>query len=357
MTARVHGMGRELVAPDWPPLTLAEVSPVLGSLGLQAHRVTWSSPRPLSAAALVQAEGRTVFVKRHARAVRTADAVAVEHAFARHLAGRGLPVPDVLGTRADGQWTHEVHAAGSGDDTYRDVPSWEPFLRVEHAVATGRLLARIADTATGFTAPARTPTLLVTSWGALSSPGLQPALDAFVQERPLLRAALAERDWRRDVEVVLAPLHARLVPHLPRLPTQWTHGDGHASNFLWRGDDISAVLDLGLSDRTTPLLDLATAIERHAISWLDPQPAVRADLVDALLAGWHAVRPLSADDRAALAALLPLVHVEFALSELAYFSGVTGSRDNAALAYSYVFDHARWFGTLAGRELLDRLLH
>ena len=357
MTSRVHGMGRELVEPDWPPLTLAEVTPVLHGLGLKADRLTWNSPRPLSAAALVEAEGRAVFVKRHASVVRTAVAVEAEHAFARHLSSRGVPVPAPLGVSADGQWTYEVHAVGSGEDVYRDVLSWEPFLRVEHAVATGQMLARIADAARDFPAPARTPQLLVTSWSALSQPDLVAALDLFVRDRPLLQPALDGRRWRDDVASVLVPLHARLVPHLPRLASQWTHGDGHASNFLWRGDEISDVLDLGLADRTTPLLDLATAIERHCISWLDPEPAVRHDLVDALVAGWHEVRPLTPDDRSAVAAVLPLVHVEFALSELAYFSGVTGSRENADLAYAYVVDHARWFGSDAGRQLLRRLLH
>ena len=359
---RVHGMGRELVAPDWPPLTLPEVRRLLHRYGLAAQAIRWPSPRPLSAAALVETDGGVVFVKRHAEVVRTAEGLREEHAFAAHLRGKGVPVPEVLtdwtggSTVSDEGWTWEVQAQGVGADTYRDTLSWEPVTGAEHAFACGATLARIALAAKDFSAPVRRPQLLVSSWQAVSSPALLPALEEFVAARPLLAAALVDRDWHEDVRRVLAPLHGRLVPHLPALPPSWTHGDGHASNFLWQRDQVSAVLDLGLADRTTPLLDLATALERHCISWLDHEPVVRLDLVDALVAGWHAVRPLSPAEVAALADVLPLVHVEFALSETAYFAGVTRSAVNVALAYDgYLLGHAEWFAGPVGRRLREHL--
>ena len=46
----------------------------------------------------------------------------------------------------------------------------------------------------------------------------------------------------------------------------------------------------------------------------------------------------------------------FALSELAYFHGVQKSAENSALAYdTYFLGHAEWFGSDAGRYLLDHL--
>ena len=358
----VHGMGRELVAPDWPALTLPEVADLLRPYGLSARRLAWLSPRPLSAAAVVQTDRRAVFVKRHSSVVRTVNGLAEEHAFADHLRERGIPVPAVLtdqhGLRAIaiGPWTYEVHEQGRGADTYRDVPSWEPFLSCADSFATGAMLARIALAAAGFDAPTRRPQLLVASAGAILAPDLLPALEQHVRARPLLQAALRGRDWRADVERLLVPLHARLVPHLEGLATGWTHGDGHASNFMWRGSQVSDVLDLGLSDRTTPLFDLASAIERHCIGWLDPMPMVRFDFLAALLAGWSSVRPINARDAAALAALVPLVHVEFALSELAYFDRVTGSAQHAQLAYDgYLLGHARWFASEPGTELCQLL--
>lgn len=352
-------MGREPVVPDWPPLTLAEVRPLLATYGLDALRLTWRSPRPFSAAALVECAERSVFVKRHGAAVRNAQALAEEHALADHLRYKGIPVPEVLAdaeghrTRSDGPWTWEVHAVGAGDDLYRKVLSWEPFRSPAHAHAVGAALARLSTAVADYDAPARPPRLLTTSWGAVAQPDLLAGLTQHVEDRPLLRAALARRDWQTDVARHLVPLHADLVPHLPRLPAGWTHGDGHPSNFLWRGDDVVTVLDLGLADRTTPLLDLATAVERSCVSWLDAEPAGRPDDAEALIAGWSSV---TAVDRSALAALLPLAHVEFALSELAYFTGVTGSAENAALAYDgYLLGHARWFRSPAGAELLARV--
>ena len=359
---RVHGMGRELVAPDWPPLTLPEVRRLLRRYGLVAEAIHWPSPRPLSAAALVETDAGVVFVKRHAAVVRTVEGLREEHAFAAHLRAAGIPVPEVLtdgaGSSAvsDGGWTWEVQAQGEGADTYRDTLSWEPVTTPAHAYACGATLARIALAAKDFSAPTRQPQLLVSSWQAVSAPDLLTALEAFVAARPLLAEALADKDWQTDVRRVLGPLHAQLVPHLPALPSSWTHGDGHASNFLWQGDQVSAVLDLGLADRTTPLLDLATALERHCISWLDREPVVRLDLVDAIVAGWHAVRPLTPAEVAALPAVLPLVHVEFALSETAYFAGVTRAAANVDLAYDgYLLGHAAWFAGTAGRALCAHL--
>ena len=54
MTSRphlVHGMGNELVEPDWPPLTDDEVSEVLAGWGTAEVAdqpvVAWRSPRPM----------------------------------------------------------------------------------------------------------------------------------------------------------------------------------------------------------------------------------------------------------------------------------------------------------------------
>ncbi|HEY6274903.1 MAG TPA: hypothetical protein VIX86_01095, partial [Streptosporangiaceae bacterium] len=64
----VHGMGKELVEPDWPPLTGAEAGAVLarfpglaGGGPAPATVIGWRSPRPMSAAALVRIGGREVF--------------------------------------------------------------------------------------------------------------------------------------------------------------------------------------------------------------------------------------------------------------------------------------------------------
>jgi hypothetical protein len=128
----VHGMGKDLVEPDWPPLTEDEVNAVLAQYGEASagpdgeHAViTWWSPRPMSAAALVRGPATDVFVKRHDSRVRTAGQLAEEHAFAAHLRGRGLTVPAVRRTPggattvAGGHLVYEVHEVAAGVDLCR----------------------------------------------------------------------------------------------------------------------------------------------------------------------------------------------------------------------------------------------
>src|SRR5215472_28800 len=73
----VHGMGRDLTEPDWPPLTDEEVSLVLARYDDRAAGrpprpvIRWRSPRPMSAAALVCCGGEEAFIKRHHVAVST----------------------------------------------------------------------------------------------------------------------------------------------------------------------------------------------------------------------------------------------------------------------------------------------
>jgi Ser/Thr protein kinase RdoA (MazF antagonist) len=358
-----HGLGLDLVEPDWPPIVRSEVEPVLAAFGLEAVAVIWQSPRPLSSAALVAAGDRTVFVKRLPDSVRTVEGLTEEHLFGAHLRGAGVPVPETLATsrggtvvRHDG-WTYEVQERGEGNDLYRETQSWQPFFSATHAFNAGVMLAQVADAGVDFDAPARTPQPLVTSWGAIAQSDLIDGLEAFVEARPQVAAGLVGRDWRRDVGRDLVPLHARFAPYVEQLEPGWTHGDGHASNFLWGpGGAVSSLLDLGLCDRTTPIVDLATAIERNAVSWLSPEPQARLDVVDALLRGWSSVRGLSAVEAAALPELVPIVHVEFALSEMGYFAAVTGSPANAEVAYStYLLGHARWHAGAEGQALRRHL--
>jgi Ser/Thr protein kinase RdoA (MazF antagonist) len=144
----------------------------------------------------------------------------------------------------------------------------------------------------------------------------------------------------------------------------WTHNDWHASNLLWSDGDseptVTTVLDFGLSDRTTAVYDLATAIERNTIPWLDIHEGIPAPadlgLVSALVNGYRSARPLSAHEREALVAALPLVHVGYALAEIDYFQGSTHSVENADLAYeAFLIGHCGWFESDQGRSLLRHL--
>jgi Ser/Thr protein kinase RdoA (MazF antagonist) len=79
---------------------------------------------------------------------------------------------------------------------------------------------------------------------------------------------------------------------------------------------------------------------------------VRPDLVKALLEGYSSVRPLRPEEQAALPHLLPVVHVDYALSEVEYFHAVVRSPADAALAYrDYLLGHLEWFASPEGTGL------
>jgi hypothetical protein len=80
------------------------------------------------------------------------------------------------------------------------------------------------------------------------------------------------------------------------------------------------------------------------------------DAIDAFLDGYEAVRPLTGAEAAALPEVFPVVHVEYALSEVEYFADVVSSPANADLAYDgYLLGHAAWFATPDGAAVLDHL--
>jgi Ser/Thr protein kinase RdoA (MazF antagonist) len=369
---RAHGMGGDLVEPDWPPHTDAEVSAVLARYGRTAGPATvrWRSPRPMSAAALADSGGDQVFVKRHHVLVRTAAQLGAEHALAGHLRALGVAVPVVLrlpdggSTVRSGGYLYEVHARAAGIDLYRDVLSWEPFTSAEHAWAAGAALARFHQATASFGRPARPPAVLTSSCAVIAAADPLAAVARLAARRPGLASYLDGQPWQDDFISCHLPAIGRLAPLLPRLGRLWGHGDWHPSNLTWTSDrpdaGVAAVIDLGLANRTFAAHDLAVAIERSAVSWLDlaesgpAHPDIPA--AAALLDGYESVRPLSQAELGALPLLLPVVHVEYALSEVEYFSSVVRSRENADLAYhTYLVGHTRWFGTAEGRALLSHL--
>ncbi|MET0240904.1 MAG: phosphotransferase [Sphingobium sp.] len=361
----VHGMGMALEAATWPAITDADAEAVLARFPAAGSPVAlhWHSPRPFSAAALVQAAGADFFLKRHHPSLRTPDVLAQEHRFMAHLRDAGVPVPEVMATAdgtstiAHGGWTYELHRKATGIDLYRDRQSWTPFLSHDHAYRAGAALARLHLAARDYAASPRGPHPLIASFTVLPACDPLEAARVYVADRPALAAFLADRPWQQQLARLFAALGDGLHERLAAQPPLWTHNDWHPSNLLWTPDgEVSAVFDFGLATRTCALHDLATAIERTAIPWLDVTGVADAEAAFAMLAGYRTVLPLSRDDTGTLIRLLPLVHIEFALSEADYFSGIVGDRHQAEVAWSgYLIDHAEWFVSPAGRDFLQRL--
>ena len=375
-TASAHGLDGRLVEPDWAPLAMDEVCALLRRFPDcgEPLRVLSVSPRPLSAASVVETQGGQVFIKRHHRSVRDREGLLEEHRFLQHLRARGAAVPGVLadmhGETAieSGDWTYEVHEAAIGVDLYREALSWTPFQTAAHARSAGEALARLHVAAEGFEAPRRKARPLVASFTifAENDPGAE--LERYLKAWPALTNREDVRACAGEALELLAPFHAELVPLLPALQPLWTHNDLHASNLLWSDDGLdaraAAIIDFGLADRTNAVHDLAHAIERNMVEWLalvenptrpDDVP-VHFDHLCALLEGYESVRPLSKQEAVALAPMTALCHAEFALSEADYFLGGLQAEESAAMAYDgWLVGHARWFKSGAGERLLDRL--
>lgn len=375
-TAKAHGMDGSLVEPDWPPLRVEEVRTLLQQFPAfdGPIEILSCSPRPFSAASVVSMRAGRVFIKRHARAVRDREGLLEEHRFLAWLAGAGGQVPRVVASPSGetaierDEWTYEVHEIPPGIDLYEEAISWTPFRCAEHAHAAGEALARLHLAAEGFSALRRQPRPLVAGFTIFATKDPAAELARYLAARHSLAHHEAVRSNALEALDLLAPFHAELLPLLPALEPLWTHNDLHCSNLFWSDATdaayATAIIDFGLADRTNAVHDMAHAIERNIVEWLvlvqdsthpDDVP-IHFDHLQALLAGYEKVRPLSAEEAAALAPMTALCHAEFALSESDYFLGVLNSEASARMAYDgWLVGHARWFHTRSGERLLDTL--
>ena len=372
---KTHGLDGTLVDPDWPPLTLPEVRSVLSCFERMdgPAEILSASPRPFSAASVVTVGQSRVFMKRHSRLIRTAEALREEHRFMAHLRDQKVPVPQVFCTLSGDTVVkseasvYELHSVPAGVDLYEDAISWTPFFSAGHARSAGGMLAALHRAAESYDAPARSERPLVASFTVFASKDVAAAWDRYTLARPALAAYLSHRQIREYALELLSSFHDELSPLVPHFKPMWTHNDLHASNLFWsdRTDDAraTAVIDFGLCDRTNAVHDLAQAIERNILEWLtlmqNPEhpEAVRVhrDHLWALLDGYTSARPLAPAERAALAPMLALCHAEFALSEADYFLSSLQSEEKARVACEdYLLGHGRWWRR-AGAGLLDEL--
>jgi Ser/Thr protein kinase RdoA (MazF antagonist) len=372
-TVKVHGMVGELVKPDWPPLILGEMREILAGFPAagEPNEIIFASPRPFSAAGVVHTTHGNVFVKRHHRAVRDREGLLEEHRFLEHLLAHGAPVPRVL-TDSSGntaiekeEWTYEVHEAAEGVDLYREAHSWTPFRSGQHARAAGEKLAGLHRAAQGFSAPRRKVRPLVAGFTIFAADDPSGEMKRYLEARPALAEHGGVRACAERALALLMPFAEQLTPLLPALKPLWTHNDLHASNLLWsdagENAQVTAIIDFGLAERTNSVHDLAHAIERNVVEWLElvknperpDEVPVHLDHLYALLEGYEFVRPLSGEEKAALASMTALCHAEFALSEADYLLGVLRAEKQARMAFDgWLVGHAQWLRGAGGRSLL-----
>ncbi len=378
--ATAHGLEGEWTRPDWPSLTLAIAQCVLRNFPQvgEAQEILSVSPRPFSSASVVRTGRGTVFLKRHSALVRNVEELAEEHRFMRHLLKKGIAVPRIFKAESGetaalvvdeaGLWCCEVQSVPRGLDLYREAISWTPFRSAGHAQSAGAMLAETHLAAEDFEAPARKAKQLVSSFSIFASSDPENALKKFISARPLLNDYLRQSNLMEEAFQLLAPFHARVFPLLGELRAQWTHNDWHASNLLWSDESDAAravaAIDFGLADRTFAVHDLALAIERNVVEWLELPKCIASgqvlpvhlDHLRALIAGYAGKRVLTQPERAVLAPMTALCHAEFALSEADYFLSVLKSEAKAKLAVDgYLLGHARWFASDEGERLMNAI--
>jgi Ser/Thr protein kinase RdoA (MazF antagonist) len=367
-------MDRTRVEADWPPLALAEVRALLAKFpGCgEPIEILSVSPRPFSAASVVSTSSSRIFIKRHHKTVRDREGLLEEHRFLNHLHTHGAPVPRVFAASSgetaidSGEWTYEVHEAPTGVDIYEDALSWTPFRSTAHARSAGATLARLHLASQGYDAPQRKTQPLVAGFTIFAANDACAGMRGYLASRPALEESAVVRNSCDEALVLLASFHAELHPLLPALKPIWTHNDLHASNLLWHDASEDArpvtVFDFGLADRTNVVHDLAHAIERNIVEWLELRAGsedeqeipVHIDHLYALLDGYEQVRPLADKEAAALAPMTALCHAEFALTEADYFLGVLHSKEKALVACeNYLVGHARWYRGTGKKKLVD----
>lgn len=225
---------------------------------------------------------------------KTVDDVAWEAALVAALADAGVPTPaprriDGRGWLCLGELLVNVFPWVDG----ASLPA--SAVTAAHATVLGEQLARLHLAAAG--QPGRTGFY---QWrDVVARLDRIAAADDRALDGPLaeLRAAVAALD-------AVAELRAAA-------PVGVIHGDLFRDNVLWRGAEVSALLDFEQAATGSYAYDLAVAINDWC--WDDALDPVRAR---ALVAGYQAARPLGAAERAALPHELVATAARFTITRL-----------------------------------------
>ena len=97
-----------------------------------------------------------------------------------------------------------------------------------------------------------------------------------------------------------------------KLPKGAIHADLFVDNVLFAGDRVAGIIDFGFAATDFLAYDIAIAVN----DWCDTEGALDAELAAAFLAGYHAVRPLTDEERAQWPGLLRAAALRFWLSRL-----------------------------------------
>ena len=202
-----------------------------------------------------------------------------------HLAAKACPVPRTIHDR--GGKASRMVAGADGAAKPAALIEFLPGVSVSEptpaqARAVGEALARVHLAAANFTGT-RTNSLGLAQWGELLRACAADGLAAIHPELGILverEMTVLERHWPTD------------------LPQGVIHADLFPDNVLMLGDAVSGLIDFYFACCDIIAYDVAVT---HA-AWCFSPDGMRydAEISEALLAGYSALRPLSASERAAL---------------------------------------------------------
>nr|WP_315238175.1 homoserine kinase [uncultured Albidiferax sp.] len=218
----------------------------------------------------------------------------------KHLAQRGIPVPDPMGTKA-GNILHTVKKKPASVVTKLRGKS-ELAPGVPHCAAVGDMLARMHLAGRDFAMTQ--PNLRGLAWWVDTTPVVLPFLEP--AQAQLLQSELAYQN------------HIAASSAYAALPQGAIHADLFRDNVMFDTVDgqpqLSGFFDFYFAGTDAWLFDIAVCLNDWCVDL--PTGAHDAARSDAFLAAYQAVRPLAAAERQLLPALLRAGALRFWISRL-----------------------------------------
>jgi homoserine kinase type II len=212
----------------------------------------------------------------------------------RHLAGRGLPVPDPVPDR-EGRILHRLNGKPAAVvNRLRGKSELDPSSA--HCAALGAMLARMHLAARDY--GRYQPNLRGLRWWGETASLVSPHLDE--DQRELLTG---EVDFQSRIAA------SQDYAALPRGPV---HGDLFRDNVLFEGERLTGILDFYFAGCDAWLYDIGVCLNDWCLDGAGPDAAREA----AFVAAYEAVRPLQPQERRLLSSMQRAAALRFWLSRL-----------------------------------------
>ena len=215
----------------------------------------------------------------------------------KHLAHKGIPVPDPQADAKSGDILHKVCGKPAAIvQKLRGKSQLQP--QPVHCAAVGEMLAKMHLAGRDYAR--EQPNLRGLAWWNQTVPVVLPHLESGAAE--LLQAELAFQNHTAASSAYRA---------LPRGPV---HADLFRDNVMFDGEQLTGFFDFYFAGTDTFLFDLCVCLNDWCID--HASGAHRADNAQAMLQAYQAVRPLEAAERQLFNAMLRAGALRFWISRL-----------------------------------------